>query len=66
MCSCCDLIILINSSTHTLEIHRSSGWELDTILQEEGNCHLYEKLGYRATGATTIVNERMTLVLYRK
>ena len=28
-------------------IHGSSGWELDTILQEKGNCHLYEKLGDR-------------------
>ena len=24
------------------EIHGSSRWELDTILQEKGNCHLYE------------------------
>ncbi|WP_432650373.1 GNAT family N-acetyltransferase [Huintestinicola sp.] len=29
------------------EIHGDSCWELDTILQEKGNCHLYEKLGYR-------------------
>lgn len=48
------------------EIHGSSGWKLDTILQEKGNCHLYEKLGYRQTGETKVVNERMTLVLYRK
>jgi hypothetical protein len=26
------------------------GWKLDTILQEEGNCYLYEKIGYRKTG----------------
>ena len=44
------------------EIHGSSNWELDTILQEEGNCHLYEKLGYRQTGEVKVVNERMTLV----
>lgn len=48
------------------EIHGSSGWELDTILQEKGNCHLYEKLGYKQTGETKIVNERMTLVFYHK
>lgn len=48
------------------EIHGSSNWELDTILQEEGNCHLYEKLGYRQTGETKVVNERLTLVFYRK
>lgn len=48
------------------EIHGSSGWELDTILQEKGNCHLYEKLGYKQTGETKIVNERITLVFYHK
>ena len=48
------------------EIHGSSGWELDTILQEKGICHLYEKLGYRQTGETKVVNERLTLVFYRK
>ena len=48
------------------EIHGGSGWKLDTILQEEGNCHLYEKLGYRQTGEVKVVNERMTLVFYHK
>lgn len=48
------------------EIHGSFGWELDTILQEKGNCHLYEKLGYKRTGETNVVNERMTLVFYHK
>ena len=41
-------------------------WELDTILQEQGNCYLYEKLGYRKTGKTEIVNNKMTLVFYEK
>lgn len=27
-----------------------NGWILNTILQESGNCHLYEKIGYRKTG----------------
>lgn len=48
------------------EIHGSTGWELDTILQENGNCYLYEKMGYRATGKTEVVNEQMTLVFYEK
>mgnify|MGYP000160578628 CR=1 FL=1 len=48
------------------EIHGSRCWVLDTILQEQGNCHLYEKLGYRRTGGTRVVNERMTLVDYVK
>ena len=25
-------------------------WRLDTILQEKGNCHLYENMGYEKTG----------------
>lgn len=41
-------------------------WELNTILQETGNCRLYEKMGYRRTGEYEFVNERMTLVYYRK
>ena len=48
------------------EIHGSSGWELNTILQEKGNCHLYEKMGYRKTGKTQVVNKLMTLVFYKK
>lgn len=48
------------------EIHGNSNWELDTILQEEGNCYLYEKMGYQKTGKMEKVNERMTLVFYRK
>ncbi len=41
-------------------------WELDTILQEEGNCYLYEKMGYRKTGPAKAVNEKMTIVHYEK
>ena len=41
-------------------------WELDTVLQEAGNCYLYEKLGYKKTGKRQIVNSRMTLVSYEK
>lgn len=48
------------------EIHGRTDWELDTILQEKGNCYLYEKMGYRATGKTEQVNDRMTLVFYEK
>ena len=48
------------------EMHGSKNWELDTILQEPGNCHLYEKMGYRQTGKTEVINERLTLVFYEK
>ncbi|MEE0264325.1 MAG: GNAT family N-acetyltransferase [Acutalibacteraceae bacterium] len=41
-------------------------WFLGTILEEPGNCHLYEKLGYKQTGNTFKVNENMTLVDYIK
>ena len=41
-------------------------WVLDTILQEKGNCHLYEKLGYTRTGEPYPVNEKMTLIGYEK
>ena len=41
-------------------------WRLDTIKQEEGNCHFYEKLGFVKTGVEHIVNERMTLIDYEK
>lgn len=48
------------------EIHGNEDWSLETILQEPKNCYLYEKLGYRKTGKTEIVNERLTLVFYEK
>ena len=47
-------------------IHGSENWQLGTILQEEGNCHLYEKMGYHQTGETKVINARMTLVFYEK
>ncbi len=48
------------------EMHGSENWELDTILQEQRNCHLYEKMGYRQTGRMEVVNERLTLTFYEK
>jgi GNAT superfamily N-acetyltransferase len=49
------------------EIYRDARvWELNTIQQEAGNCYLYEKLGYRLTGWTQIVNSKMTLIAYEK
>lgn len=41
-------------------------WRLDTIKQETGNCHLYEKCGFVRVGEDKIVNEKMTLVDYAK
>ena len=48
------------------KIHGASHWELDTILQEEKNCRLYEKMGYHQTGKTKVLNDKMTLVFYVK
>lgn len=48
------------------EIHGNSKWELDIILQETGNCYLYEKMGYYQTGKTEVINEKLTLVFYKK
>ncbi len=39
-------------------------WKLDTILQEKGNCHLYEKCGFKRVGQEHKVNEDMTLIEY--
>lgn len=47
-------------------IHGDQNWKLDTILQEKGNCYLYEKLGYHQTGKTKMINDRMTIVFYEK
>ena len=47
-------------------LHGASHWQLDTILQERGNCYLYEKLGYHQTGKTEVINDRMTIVFYEK
>ena len=47
-------------------IHGKNHWKLDTILQEKGNCYLYEKLGYHQTGITEIINDKMTIVFYEK
>ncbi len=48
------------------DVHGKENWELATILQEKKNCYLYEKMGYRKTGKTEAVNERLTLVFYEK
>ncbi len=58
------------AQTALLEIERRhpevERWVLDTILEEAGNCHLYEKIGYKKTGKTEAIHEGMTLVFYEK
>lgn len=48
------------------KIYGSDHWCLDTILQEKGNLHLYEKLGYHQTGKIEHINDRMDIVFYEK
>jgi len=48
------------------DIYGKDNWSLDTILQEKGNCHLYEKMGYHQTGQIEHINERMDIVFYEK
>ena len=44
----------------------SAEWRLDTILEEKNNVHLYEKLGYVEYGERKAINERMTIINYKK
>lgn len=41
-------------------------WELDTILQEESLCRLYEKLGYQRTGKMKHIKNGMDIVFLEK
>lgn len=52
--------------TEAERIHGSNNWELDTILEENGNCYLYEKMGYCKSGENKKINDRITLVHYIK
>lgn len=52
--------------TEAEHLHGEDSWELDTILQEEANCYLYEKMGYHRTGRTERINDKMTIVHYEK
>lgn len=47
-------------------LHGEHGWALDTIAEETGNCHLYEKLGYHRTGKARRVRPNMTIIDYEK
>lgn len=48
------------------KMYGSDHWCLDTILQEKGNLHLYEKMGYVQTGRIEHINEKMDIVFYEK
>ena len=48
------------------QIYGPDNWSLDTILQEKGNLHLYEKMGYHQTGQIEKIYDRMNIVYYEK
>ncbi|MGN0805049.1 MAG: GNAT family N-acetyltransferase [Candidatus Coproplasma sp.] len=48
------------------KIHGTFDWEIDTILQEKKLCHLYEKMGYQKSDKVKQVNDKLTLVFYKK
>ena len=41
-------------------------WQVDTILQEEKLCRLYEKMGYKKTGRVDNIKAGMDIVYYEK
>ncbi|MFB3167402.1 GNAT family N-acetyltransferase [Neobacillus sp. 179-C4.2 HS] len=45
---------------------QATSWELATILEEERNCYLYEKMGYNQTGVSKELNANATLIFYKK
>lgn len=47
-------------------IHGSSGWEVETILEEPDLCGFYESLGYNQTGEKHMILGSMNLVIYVK
>ena len=47
-------------------LHGAENWRLDTILEEPGNVHLYEKLGYHRVGRPQPVRPNMTIIDYEK
>lgn len=44
----------------------ATSWELATILEEERNCYLYEKMGYVKTSVAKKINKDTTLIFYKK
>lgn len=53
---------------HRLELlyPQAERWELETILAEQRNCHVYENMGYKRSGGSRVINDKLTLVNYIK
>ena len=48
------------------KLYDSHLFHLDTILQEEGNIYLYEKLGYKRIGEIENIKDGMDIVYFHK
>ena len=44
------------------KLYDSHHWQLDTILQEQGNIYLYEKMGYKRIGDIENIKDGMDIV----
>ena len=44
----------------------AKSWCLETLEDMPNNRHLYEKAGYKFTGKTEKINDKLTLVYYQK
>lgn len=44
----------------------ATSWELATILEEEKNCFLYEKMGYKRTEVIKKLNDELHLFITKK
>ena len=45
---------------------QAESWELEAILSEKRNCYLYEKMGYVQIGKLKHINDKLTIVSYKK
>ena len=48
------------------KLYGSHHWQLDTILQEQGNIYLYEKLGYNRIDEIENIKNGMDIVYFHK
>jgi GNAT superfamily N-acetyltransferase len=45
---------------------QATSWKVNTVLEEKRNCYLYEKLGYIKDGENIKLNDKTTLIFYKK
>lgn len=45
---------------------QAESWELETFAQEKRDIHFYEKFGYQQTDQQVKINDKLTVVMYKK